>query len=49
MSLWIEGTDHTAREVPVTGSARLAQWGAEGEAVVFNITQEAGIDTGKQL
>ena len=43
--LWAEGTDYTAREVLVTGAARLVQWGADGEAVVFNVRQDAG-DTG---
>jgi len=43
--LWAEGTDYTDREVLVTGSARLVQWGAEGEAVVFNVRQDTG-DTG---
>jgi len=40
--LWAEGTDYTAREVLVTGAARLVQWGADGEAVVFNVRQDAG-------
>jgi hypothetical protein len=40
--LWVEGTDYTAREVLVTGAARLVQWGADGEAVVFNVRQDAG-------
>jgi len=47
--LWVEGTDYTDREVLVSGSARLVQWGASGEAVVFNITQEAGLETGIPL
>jgi len=40
--VWIEGTDYTDREVLVTGSARLVQWGAEGEAIVFNVRQDPG-------
>jgi len=31
--------------VLVTGAARLVQWGADGEAVVFNVRQDAGRNT----
>jgi len=41
--LWVEGTDYVDREIMVSGSARLVQWGAPGESIVFTIRQDLGL------